>query len=234
MDNNISMRDSVILVCGFTLILWLIKLGETVLGQSLHALGVYPQSVSGLFGIVAAPFIHGSWQHLISNSLPIVLLGSMLIYGYPRSRWRVLAIVWVLSGLGVWLFARGSYHIGASGLSHGMFFFLFFAGILRRDKRSIALLMVAFFMYGAMFWTIFPHEPGISFEYHLFGALSGSLCALVFRHSDPKPRRKVYDWEEEEPLPEDEDDPIIGDQWRIIEHDANSRPQPWRDPNERH
>ncbi len=212
------MRDSVILVCGFTLILWVTKLGETLLGQSLHALGVYPQSLSGLFGIVAAPFIHGSWQHLISNSLPIVLLGSMLIYGYPRSRWRVLGIVWVLSGIGVWLFARESYHIGASGLSHGMFFFLFFAGILRRDKRSIALLMVAFFMYGTMFWTIFPREPGISFEYHLFGALSGAICAFAFSHRDPKPQIRTYSWEQEAAdSSTDEDDDVIGDQWRVID-----------------
>jgi membrane associated rhomboid family serine protease len=233
MENDLSMRDSIILASCFALVLWVVKACEVMLGQSLHGLGVFPQTASGLFGIIAAPFIHGSWQHLLSNTVPILLLGSMLLYGYPRSRWWVLLVVWVVSGVGVWLFARESYHIGASGLSHGMFFFLFVAGILRRDKRSIALLMVAFFMYGAMFWTIFPQEPGISFEYHLFGALAGTVCALAFGYRDPKPERKVYDWEHEEELPE-EDDPIIGDQWKIVRPESGAREasgqddSPWR------
>ncbi|MEH6468250.1 MAG: rhomboid family intramembrane serine protease, partial [Porticoccus sp.] len=104
-------------------------------GWDLHSLGVYPQTLTGLIGILTGPLIHGSWQHVIGNTLPLLLLGSILIYGYPKSRWWALAIIWLLSGLGVWLFARNSYHFGASGLTHGMFFYLFIGGILRRDKR---------------------------------------------------------------------------------------------------
>ncbi len=216
MDKDFSLQECIFLSGFFVLLLWTIKLGESVLGVSLSHLGVFPQQASGLFGIVAAPLIHGSWQHMISNSLPIVVLGSMLLYGYPKSRWWVMAIVWIASGIGVWLFARSSYHIGASGLTHGMFFFLFTAGILRRDKRSSVLLMVAFFMYGTMIWTIFPQEPGISFEYHFFGAVSGVVCAILLSHRDPKPHVKTYDWEEEsEDDKPDEYDLLIGDQWKL-------------------
>ena len=216
MDNNLSLSDSILLTISFAILLWAIKLIESMLGVSLHQLGVYPQTLGGLVGIVAAPLIHGSWQHVIGNTLPILLLGSMLIYGYPKSRWWVLGITWLLSGVGVWFFARANYHIGASGITHGVFFYLFVAGILRRDKRSSALLMVAFFMYGTMFWTIFPREPGVSFESHLFGALSGAVCALFFRRWDPKPERRAYSWEHETTeLMEEEDDPIIGDQWKM-------------------
>lgn len=222
MNKDLSVQDSIIIVSGFTLLLWTIKLAESFIGESLHQLGVYPMTASGLFGILAAPLIHGSWQHLLSNTLPVLLLGSMLLYGYPKSRWWVLAVVWLVSGLGVWIFARSSYHIGASGIGHGMFFYLFVAGILRRDKRSIAMLMVAFFMYGTMFWTIFPQAPGISFEYHLFGALSGAACALLFRRWDPRPVEKTYAWEgaaSDDDL--EEDDPIIGDQWRLESCDGS-------------
>lgn len=216
MDKNLSLRDSIFLAAGFVLLVWSVKLVETMFGENLYYLGVNPQTASGLFGIVVAPIIHGSIEHVLGNTLPILLLGSMLIYGYPRSRWWVLTIVWVASGVGVWFFARTSFHIGASGLTHGVFFFLVIAGILRHDARSSALLMVAFFMYGAMFWTIFPYKPGVSFEYHLFGALSGIVCALLFSRWDPKPVRKTYEWENESADEEYyQEDPIIGDEWKI-------------------
>jgi len=142
-------------------------------------------------------------------------LGSILIYGYPKSRWWTLSIIWLTSGIGVWLFARETYHFGASGLTHGMFFYLFINGILRRDKRSIVLLMVAFFMYGGMLLTIFPREPGISYEYHFFGGLGGTLCAFIFRQWDPKLKEAKYSWEQQtgDGYVVEEEDLIIGDQW---------------------
>ena len=79
-------------------------------------LGVYPRSADGILGILVAPLIHGSWQHVMGNSLPMLLLGSILVFGYPRSRWWTLAIIWLLSGVGVWLMGRESYHFGSSGL----------------------------------------------------------------------------------------------------------------------
>ena len=77
-----------------------------------------------------------------------------------------------------------------------MMFFLFLIGILRRDKPAMAISMIVFFLYGSMIWTILPTEEGISFESHLFGALTGVFCAIVFRNTDPKPPEKVYSWED--------------------------------------
>lgn len=216
MIHNNSLRDSIVVATSFALLIWLLKLLEVTFGVDLYHLGVLPRTHSGLTGIVTAPLIHGSWQHLAGNTLPTVLLGSMLIYGYPKSRFWALSGIWLLSGTGVWLFARSSYHFGASGLTHGMFFYLFVGGILRRDRRSAALLMVAFYMYGGMLLSILPRDPGVSFESHLFGAAAGALLAWTFRNWDPKPVRKRYPWErrpeEDETL--EEEDPIIGDQWR--------------------
>jgi len=211
-----SLRNSILLAGSFVALIWGLELYQLVLGVDFYYLGIYPRVLSGLPTIATAPLIHGSWQHLIGNTLPILILGSMLIYGYPKSRWWAIAGIWILSGTGVWLFARGSYHLGASGLTHGIFFYLFVGGILRRDRRSAALLMVAFYMYGGMVLSIFPRDPAVSFESHMFGALAGALCALAFRKLDPKPGRKRYSWERQpgEDEAEEEDDPIIGDQWR--------------------
>ncbi|WP_420887170.1 rhomboid family intramembrane serine protease [Candidatus Litorirhabdus singularis] len=152
---------------------------------------------------------------MIGNTLPLLLLGTMLLYGYPKSRFWALAGIWLLSGAGVWLFARSSYHFGASGLTHGIFFYLFVSGILRRDRRSAALLMIAFYMYGGMLLTILPRDPGVSFESHFFGAMAGAMLAYAFRNWDPKPVRKQYSWQRNTESDENiDEDPVIGDQWR--------------------
>jgi len=224
MGKNLSLQDSIFLASSFALLMWAVKLVELAIGSDLHTLGVYPQTASGLAGILFAPLVHGSIEHILGNTIPVLLLGSMLIYGYPKSRWWVLLVVWISSGIGVWVFARSNYHIGASGLTHGVFFYLFMAGIIRHDSRSSALLMIAFFMYGAMFWTIFPYKEGVSFEYHLFGAISGVICALALSHRDPKPTRKQYSWENEVQATDEVyvEDPIIGDQWKAGMSESDS------------
>ena len=180
----------------FVLLLWIIELLDRSLDLQLHHLGVYPREPAGLWGILYAPLIHGSWGHLLSNSFALLILGVTLLYGYPRAARPVLLFVYLCSGAGVWLFARSSFHFGASGLTHGVMFFIFTSGILRRDRLSVALSMIVFFIYGGMIWSIFPQEPGISYESHFFGALSGLLAAFLFRDRDPPVPEKKYDWED--------------------------------------
>ena len=212
-----SLRNSIIIAGSFIALLWALKLLETLLGINVYQYGVFPRHYEGLVGIVTGPLIHGSWEHLLGNSLPTLILGTLLLYGYPKSRWWAIGGIWLLSGILVWLFARESFHFGASGITHGMFFYLFTGGIARRDKRSAAMLMIAFYMYGGMMLSIFPGDPGISFESHLFGALAGILLAYLFRHWDQRPAKKRYSWQRgpgDAPVLED-DDPVIGDQWRV-------------------
>jgi membrane associated rhomboid family serine protease len=207
---DLRLRNSIIITTAFIALLYLLKTIEVWSGLGLQAYGVYPQQTANLVGIVLAPLIHGSWQHLVANTLPLMILGTLVVYGYPKSRWHSLALIWLFSGVGVWLFARPSYHFGASGLTHGMLFFLFVVGIMRRDKRSIALLMIAFFMYGGMLLSIFPRQEGISWEYHFFGGLGGVLAAMMFGHWDTKPVEKLYSWEVDDEV----EDPVIGDLWQ--------------------
>ncbi|ADN76003.1 Rhomboid family protein [Ferrimonas balearica DSM 9799] len=202
----------------FLALLWGIKAVELISGADLSVLGVQPQTLSGLWGVLFAPLIHGSLSHLAANSVGVLVLGAALFFGYPNSRWRVLGLVWLGSGIGVWLFGRPSQHFGASGVTHGLFFFLFLVSLLRRDKRSIALMMIAFFLFGGMIYSIFPREPGISYESHLSGAIAGVIAALLWWRMDPKPAVKRYDWEDETEQEasntEAADSDLIGDLWQ--------------------
>ena len=200
-----DLRQPLFITAAFVALLWGIELLDRVLGLQLHRLGVYPLDAVGLRGILFAPLIHGSWNHLLSNSFALLVLGTALLYGYPRATKPVLALVYIGSGIGVWLFARHSYHFGASGLTHGMMFFIFTTGVLRKDKLSVALSLIVFLLYGNMVWTIFPQAPDISYESHFFGAISGVLAAFLFRDRDPMPPKKTYEWESEDTDSEDED-----------------------------
>jgi membrane associated rhomboid family serine protease len=213
-------RRALLGVAVFIALLCTIKLLDTGFDLQLSRLGVYPRTWHGLWGVVFAPLIHGSWQHLISNSLVLLVLGVVFLYGYPRSSRQVFMLVWLGSGLGVWLFARSSYHFGASGLAHGLMFFIFVSGILRRDRLSIALSLIVFFLYGGMVATIFPQQPGISYESHFFGALMGVIAAFVFRHREPAIPRKTYDWEHP---PADDYQPVTDDTWLEEGDDTNVR-----------
>jgi len=189
-------RRTTLTVLVLVALLWGIELLDRGLGLQLHHLGIYPREPAGLWGILYAPLLHGSWGHLLSNSFALLILGVALLYGYPRAARPVLLFVYLGSGAGVWLFARSSFHIGASGLTHGMMFFIFTSGILRRDRLSVALALIVFFIYGGMIWSIFPQQPGISYESHFFGALAGLLAAFLFRDRDPPAPEKRYDWED--------------------------------------
>ncbi len=190
-------KRSLIIVSAFILLLWLVEILDRGFTLQLFRLGIYPREPEGLWGILFSPLIHGTWNHLLSNSFALLILGAVLFYGYPRAALPVLLLVYLVSGVCVWLFARSSYHFGASGLTHGMMFFIFTIGVLRRDRLSIALSMIVFFIYGGMVWSIFPQEPGISYESHFFGALAGVIAAFLFRNRDPSPAQKRYEWEDE-------------------------------------
>jgi membrane associated rhomboid family serine protease len=186
---------SVIIPLSFILLLWIIKFCEVFTGINLTTLGLYPHRVSGLVGILAAPLLHANFNHLISNSIPVLLLSGGIIFFYPQSAFKVFTLVYVVPGIFVWFFGRPAYHIGASGLIYGFVSFLFFSGIIRRDNRSIALALIVTFLYGGIIWGILPLDAEISWEYHLFGALTGIFCAILFRKLDPPPK---YDWEDED------------------------------------
>ncbi len=197
------LRFAFILALSFALLLWMVKLAEFSGDFDLIRFGIFPRRIDGLGGIFWSPLIHVSFQHLFANTAPIIVIGTMLVYGYPRAARLLLPVVYLGSGAAVWLFGREAFHVGASGLAFGMLFFVFTIGVLRWERRAIALALVLFFLYGGMIWGILPGAPEISFESHLSGAAIGMVLAFTMRNRDPAPPRKQYSWELEE---EDDDD----------------------------
>lgn len=160
---------------------------------------VVPQTAAGLLGLVTAPLLHGSPDHLGANAVSLLLLGTLAGSVYPRATLRALPLIWIGSGLGAWLLgAAGSHHLGASGLGHGLLFLVFVLGLLRCDRASIAAAMIALFLYGGMLLTVLPRELDVSWQSHLGGAVAGVVAAFAFRRKDPQAPRRRYSWEIEE------------------------------------
>jgi len=147
----------------------------------MSILGVKPLSVEGLHGIITSPFAHGSFKHIASNSTSFLLLAVLLFYFYRLIAYRVFLFNWLISGLLLWIGGRDSVHIGASGIVYGLAFFLFFSGILRKNKQLSSIALIVVFLYGSMFWGLLPQGGNISWEGHLFGAISGFALAWYYR-----------------------------------------------------
>jgi membrane associated rhomboid family serine protease len=187
---------------GFVALIWLIQLLNWGLDLELERFGVRPRQFAGLPGILLAPLLHGSFAHLAANSLPLLVLGTGMLYLYPNSALKVIPAVYLGPGIAVWFFARASVHVGASGLVYGLVSYIFVAGVLRRDRRAIAASLLVSFLYGSLAWGVLPIEPGVSWETHLAAALIGLVLAIALRRLDIPPRKR-YAWEDEEDEYED-------------------------------
>ncbi len=179
----------------FPILLWLIHIAATVTDFDLYKMGLLPRNTTGLLGIITAPLIHGDFSHLISNTFPLIILGWIILFFYPKVSYFLFIFIYIVTGLLVWFFARQVYHIGASGIVYGFVSFLFFSGIFRKDNTSITLALIITFLYGGIVWGMLPGMKGISWESHLLGAVTGLIAAFLFRKVDPP--AKKYDWEDE-------------------------------------
>jgi membrane associated rhomboid family serine protease len=202
------LKLAVRLAAGFVILLWLIQLMHWGLDLDPWPFGLEPRQWSGLLGIFTAPLVHSDFAHLFANSLPLATVGAAMLFLYPRSALRVLPCVYLGSGLLVWLFGRGAVHLGASGLVYGLVSYVFVAGLLRRDRRAIAMSLLVVLMYGSLAWGVLPINPAVSWETHLSAAVIAVLCAVALRKWDvPPPKR--YTWEDETET--DGDEEAMGD-----------------------
>lgn len=195
-DASRQLRSAARLAALFVVGIALVHLVDHVFGLHLNRFGVIPRDAWGLGGIVVAPLLHADLAHLVSNVVPLLVGGTLLLYLYPDSSRLVLVVVYFGSGAAVWLFARDAIHIGASGLVYGIVAYIFVGGILRRDRRAWAASLLVAFLYGAMVWGVLPLKVGVSWEAHLAGAVIGVVLALALRHRDVPPRKR-YSWEVE-------------------------------------
>lgn len=194
------MLTAMIMPAAAVALMWIVLGFDEVFQLHLARFGIYPRTLQGLKGIVLAPFIHGSVEHLFNNSVPILVLGWFTVYFYPKASGRLVLVSWITTGLWVWVMGRASYHIGASGIVYALAGFIFFSGVIRRRIQLIAVSLIVVFLYGSMWWGALPIQPTVSWESHLAGGLVGSLMAWFYRklptaHVQPP---RVYEEEEDD------------------------------------
>jgi membrane associated rhomboid family serine protease len=157
---------------------WVISiLNFGLLDSSLNRLGIRPRSWSGLVGIVFAPFLHGSWEHLEGNTIAFLSYGGLILLHNPADFGAVTVTVALSSGLGTWLLGRPPNHIGASGVTFGYLGFLFSLAFFDRSIPAILLLTVTAIFYSNRLWGLLPFSKRVSWEEHLFGFMGGIYAA---------------------------------------------------------
>ena len=144
------LKRGIYITISFVSILWLIKSIEWAKQIDFGSYGILPRTIRGSIGIITGPLIHGDMYHLVSNSIPLIILGLGLFYFYHRIALEVFIWIYLASGFWVWIIGREAYHIGASGVVYGLMMFLFWGGILRKNSRSLAISLIVFFLYGSM------------------------------------------------------------------------------------
>ena len=168
-------------------LLWFIELIDYILPANLDVLGIIPRETRGLKGIVLSPFLHGGWKHLISNSVPLLVLLTTVLTFYKKVWLQVTIFSALIGGVAVWAFARtGTVHIGASGVIFSLITFLLASGVFRKNIKAILIALVILFLYGGALWGVIPGQEGISWEGHLFGAIAGIILAWVYKGINKK------------------------------------------------
>lgn len=206
----------------FLLLMWWVKFAEWIFDFPLTFLGIHPLHWDGLPGILLSPFIHGDWKHLAANSVPILVLGAALYFFYRNMATKIFFLILLITGVWVWLGARESYHIGASGVIYGLSTFLLLSGFIRKETRLMALSLVVVFLYGSFVWGIFPQffpEKNISWEGHLSGMIAGVVLAIFYRNEGPQRRKYSWELEEQNPIEEPETDTSERPYWDVPEPD---------------
>ncbi|MCY7402096.1 MAG: rhomboid family intramembrane serine protease [Nocardioides sp.] len=175
-----QLRQAAVVVGIFVALLWVLEIIDVVSGRRLDAYGVRPRTDEGLIGVVVAPTLHFGFDHLISNTVPVAVLGFLtLATGIARGL-LATAIIWVVAGLGVWVVGDSfSNHAGASALVFGWIVYLGVRGFLNRSWSQVALGVVVLVIYGGVLWGVLPGQPGVSWEGHLCGAIGGAVAARL-------------------------------------------------------
>jgi membrane associated rhomboid family serine protease len=181
-------------------LMWVERIAEVSFGLDWSRWGVVPHTIRGLVGIFTLPFLHGSWEHLLSNTIPILVLGTALYYCYPTLANRVMLITYLGSGALTWCIGDPvSIHIGASAMVYGLNLFLIASGFIRGNRMLIVIALIMVFLYGSFIWGMIPSlaiPQNISWEGHLSGAIIGILLAVFLRKEGPQ--KEVYHWDEED------------------------------------
>ena len=164
---------------GFVALIWGITFIDTFLFRHhLGALGILPRKVMGLRGILFAPFLHGNFQHVASNTVPFLILGGLVLCRGAKEFGAVSLYIMLIGGLGTWAVGpSGTVHLGASGLIFGYFGYLVMRAWYDGRLLSALIAVVVIFLFGGLIWGLSPFQEGISWQGHLFGLFGGIFAA---------------------------------------------------------
>jgi membrane associated rhomboid family serine protease len=183
------------------MLMWTVYWAQQTFPGHLVSLGVRPKDLSSWPGVLLMPLLHSpsDMAHIVNNSIPTFVLFGAIVYYYREAAWKVLLISWLGTGLSVWLIppAQHAFHIGMSGVDYALFGFLFLSGFIRRYLPLQAITLFVVFVYGSMFWGLFPQKENISWEGHFSGLIIGFMLALFFRKTGPQSPKYQYEIEKE-------------------------------------
>ena len=189
-------------------LMWVVKVVEMAFSIDLSAWGLMPRDTHGLIGILTMPFLHGSWEHLLTNTTAMLVLGTALYYCYPTLATPVMLVSWIASGLLTWCIGvPGSIHVGASALIYSLNLFLIVSGFIRGNRMLIVISLIMVFLYGGFVWGMIPalaKLQRISWEGHLSGAIVGVTLSLSLRKKGPQ--KEEHHWEDDDDNDDDDTD----------------------------
>lgn len=184
-----GLKQSVIVMSIVVALLWALELVDGLSNHALDQFGIDPRQLASLPEVFTAPLLHFGWAHLLSNTIPLLVLGTLVLVSGLREFLIVTAVTAISSGLLVWLISpSNSVTLGASGVIFGYLTYLLARGFYTKHWGQLALALVIGLMYGGILWGILPGTAGVSWQAHLGGAIGGLLAArLLHRRLDASP-----------------------------------------------
>ncbi|MBS0350238.1 MAG: rhomboid family intramembrane serine protease [Proteobacteria bacterium] len=168
-----SIQDNYLLLLWIAIVLWLVLLINKLMGYRLNFLGIVPRTASGLIGILFAPLLHASANHLFFNIIPLLALAGFILIAGTTLFWKVTVCIILFSGILTWLLGRRAIHIGASALVTGYWGYLLFNAYRHPSMMAFILAIICVYYFGGIFLGLFPSEERVSWEGHLFGFVAG-------------------------------------------------------------
>ena len=177
-----------------TTLLWVVQIANAADDYGLDRFGLKPRELDGLWGVVTQPFLHGSYQHLLSNTFPFLLIGWVLLRSDRRLWLIVTGIVVIAGGLATWLVGpSGTVILGASGLVFGWLGYLLARAWFARRVVWIIEAVVVLFFFGTLLYGLFPTvHAHVSWQSHVCGFAAGAVTGAVLhprRNGRQRPRR---------------------------------------------
>ncbi len=214
----IRLIDSIVWPLLIVVVIWLVFFMNLSTSINFNSFGMHPKEIKGLYGIFTMVFLHGDFDHLFSNSVPLLLsMGFIFIY-FEKEKLPILLLNLLFTGvLLLFMGEQGSTHIGASGVVYAYVFFLVTHAFFTKNKEMLAAAFVLIFLYGGLIYGLFPEfgkliGKNISWEGHLSGAISGVLTGFIYRKKGPQQALFFVDEDD------DENDDEMG-YWNLPEED---------------